>query len=212
MGMGLCCGFCCLPIGIAAITTGILAIKEIDASEGTKTGRGHATAGIMLGAFSIVPFVLVIVFMTLLRSSSPPVDATEVSNPEAMVRVIVWNDTKANPLPDRSEIWFRGHGPWWLQRDTISGGDTKDLGRRRIGQKFTGNEGVVLYPEGRQTNAEGMETGGIYIPLMMTSEMNSEGSVRDSIVITIRDDEIEIMGEPLREATGSVSMTVKRVR
>ena len=31
---------------------------------------------------------------------------------EAMVRVMVFDDTEELPLPTKAEIWFRGHGSW----------------------------------------------------------------------------------------------------
>jgi hypothetical protein len=64
-------------------------------------------------------------------------------------------------------------------------------------------DALHLYPTGR---------GGqkIVVPVKMTKEMNPDGSERDSITITITDDEIEVLGFPMKEATGKVEMKVRR--
>jgi hypothetical protein len=116
-----------------------------------------------------------------------------------MVRVQVWDETDRNPLPEKSELWFRGHGSWWLKPATKFGSAAEDLGRRKTGQKDT----IALYPDGRN----GQE---IFIPFSVTTEMNPSGSTRDSIIITIGDDEIEIVGLPVKAATGDATMKVKR--
>lgn len=118
---------------------------------------------------------------------------------EVVVRVQVWDDTDTNPIHDKCEIWFRGHGSWWLKDATKSGAAAANVGRRKVGQR----DKLVLYPDGR----DGQE---VSIPLTMTSEMNPDGSVRDSIMITIGDDEIEIVGLPIKAATGDTTMKVKR--
>ena len=56
----LCCGL----IGIASIIMGSSAKKEIDASNGSLTGRGMAQAGFILGIIAVIWFVLAIVLFT----------------------------------------------------------------------------------------------------------------------------------------------------
>lgn len=54
----VCCG---LLAGIPALVLGSMAKKEIDASGGAQTGRGMATAGVVLGIIAIVVSVLSII-------------------------------------------------------------------------------------------------------------------------------------------------------
>lgn len=55
---------------IGAIPLGIHARRQIDQSNGRKTGRGFATAGIWLGALGLVATVVVIV-LVVIASSAP---------------------------------------------------------------------------------------------------------------------------------------------
>ena len=131
-----------------------------------------------------------------------PQDSTgnaTLANAEVMVRVQVYDDTDSKPLHDKAEIWFRGHGSWWLKPETKFGAAAKNLGRRKVGEK----DSIALYPDSR----DGQE---IRIPFSMTAEMNPNGSARDSIIITIGDNEIEIVGLPVEAATGDTTMKVKR--
>ena len=131
-------------------------------------------------------------------------DVSTTSHPrDAMVRVMVWDDTANKPLHAKAELWFRGHGSFWLKKETKFGAAAEDLGRRQVGIKFDGDDSIQFYPEGR----DGQK---INIPLMMTRKMNPEGSTRDSIMITISDDEIEILGLPLKAAIGNATMKVQR--
>lgn len=118
---------------------------------------------------------------------------------DAVVRVMVINDTKSIPIANKSEIWFRGHGSWWLKRATEFGSDAKKLGRRNIGSKDT----LVVYPDGRN----GKEFS---VPFMMTAEMNPEGSVRDSILIEILDTRVKASGLPIKAATGKSELIFQR--
>lgn len=54
---------CCIPFGsIAAIVTGVMAIKQIDESRGAQGGRELAVAGIVLGALSMLSgFVMTLI-------------------------------------------------------------------------------------------------------------------------------------------------------
>lgn len=115
------------------------------------------------------------------------------------LRVMVFNDTEKNPIPPKSEIWFRGHGSWWLHKEVASGAAAKDLGKRRVGEL----DHLFLYPDGRDSKE-------IKIPVIMTKDMNPEGSVRDSLTIAISDDSIEIGGFPLKAATGETRQILDR--
>lgn len=132
----------------------------------------------------------------------PPKEAEEV-----MVRATFWDDTKTRPINDKSEIWFRGYGSWWLKPSTKFGGDVKELGKRKIGEKLTGDNTIVLYPDGRQTDETGKERGQrIDIPI----KMFRSGEAYTTIEIGIGDKEIEISGFPVKEAIGKATYKVKR--
>lgn len=120
----------------------------------------------------------------------------ELGTPPRMVQVSVVDDTEKNPLTERAELWVRGHGSWWL---TKYGSDVKNLGDRR----FSARDPMMFYPDGR----DGRE---IAIPYERTTEMRREGSVRGTIVITIRDDEVVVSGPPIEAETGEPSFTVER--
>lgn len=51
------CG--CFVFSIAAIVLGVLGRKEVDGSGGAKKGRGMATAGLILGAVSLVLAIVI---------------------------------------------------------------------------------------------------------------------------------------------------------
>jgi hypothetical protein len=46
-------GFCCGLLGIVGIILGVVAKKEIDASNGALSGRGMAQAGLVLGIIAL---------------------------------------------------------------------------------------------------------------------------------------------------------------
>ncbi|MFT4299847.1 MAG: DUF4190 domain-containing protein [Aeromicrobium sp.] len=53
--LGLVAFFCCGFItGIPAIILGLLAKKDIEASQGTQTGKGMAIAGLVLGILAVL--------------------------------------------------------------------------------------------------------------------------------------------------------------
>lgn len=137
------------------------------------------------------------------EQDSPLNVRTEAVDGTAMVRVSVWDDTEAKPLHDRAEIWFRGHGSWFLKQAVKFGGGTRDLGRRQIGVIHSGDESIQLYPAGR----DGEE---VSIPLKMTQGMNPDGSARDMITVSIEDQQIKVVGLPVEEATGKSELTFKR--
>jgi hypothetical protein len=109
----------------------------------------------------------------------------------AKVRVIVYDDTDRNPLPKRSELWFRGHGSWWIEQQTQHGGGTETFGPVQTGTEHS----FSLYPDERQ----GRE---IVVRFKMTTGMNSAGSVRDAISISITDAEVVVSGLPIKAASG----------
>lgn len=113
-----------------------------------------------------------------------------------MVRVSVWDDTENSSIHRRAEIWFRGHGSWWIGDPLIRyGGTTEELGRRPSGVKHE----LIFYPDGR----DGKE---IKIPYMLTEDMNPDGSHRDTITISIQDTKIVAEGLPIRAANGEYSI------
>ena len=56
---------------VAAVVTGYKAKKEINASNGTITGGGMATAGLILGWIQIGLFIIAVLVITLLAVSAP---------------------------------------------------------------------------------------------------------------------------------------------
>jgi hypothetical protein len=86
-----------------------------------------------------------------------------------------------------------------LKAATKYGSDGRDVGRRKIGQ-----------PDQLTLRADGPNGKSIVIPFAMTEEMNPAGSPRDAIDISISDAEVEVIGLPLKAATGNVEMKVKR--
>ena len=66
--------------GIPALVMGVLARKRIDASSGTRTGRGMATTGIVLGGLSIL---LTVAALGFLMSGRGPAKAGGTSSASA---------------------------------------------------------------------------------------------------------------------------------
>lgn len=58
--------FICSLLGlwVAGIPIGIHARREIDSSEGRKTGRGFATAGIVIGTIHVIAGTFIIIALT----------------------------------------------------------------------------------------------------------------------------------------------------
>ena len=153
---------------------------------------------------------LVTYFATLIDSSS----ATKISQPspaapqpslpqapsEYMVRVSIFDRTEDNPVHPKAEIWFRGHGSWWLKREIKYGVTVKNLGRRPVGK----NHELIFYPEGRDDGPE------IKIPYLLTTEMNLNGSDRDRIDIEIFDSKCLAFGLPIKAATGDFEIKYSR--
>ena len=116
-----------------------------------------------------------------------------------MVRVAVNDDTEKNPVHSKAEIWFRGHGSWWLKRELKYGGTVKNLGTRPSGTKQT----LIIYPESR----EGRE---LKVPYIMTDEMNPKGNSRDMISVDISDTGVTVHGLPIKAASGKFEIKYKR--
>lgn len=116
-----------------------------------------------------------------------------------MVRVAVNDDTQRKPVHPKAEIWFRGHGSWWLKRELKYGGTVKNLGSRPSGAQQT----LIIYPESR----DGKE---LKVPYMMTDKMNPKGSPRDMISVDISDTEITVHGLPIKAASGKFELKYKR--
>ena len=160
-------------------------------------------------------FVLLIAFFSLRSdpripkhnkpSSTPYVPEPISESPtEASLAVMVFNDTDKRPLPSKAEIWFRGHGSWWVQ----GGSDRQTLGPRPIGKTLTGDDTVVIYPNGRQADDTGQR---IDVPIKLTTDMNPDGSTRDALMIEFTDDAVTVRGLPVKAATGETSKTFKRM-
>ncbi len=132
-------------------------------------------------------------------SSSEPKDVSKGSGQPIMVRVSVNDDTQKKSVHAKAEIWFRGHGSWWLKPELKYGSTVKNLGTRPSGSQQT----LIIYPESRN----GTE---LKVPYMMTDEMNPKGSPRDMISVDISDTEIKVHGLPIKAATGKFEIKYKR--
>ena len=152
--------------------------------------------------------------LTVNTPPNPPANSldqtkTDVSKPvssQAKVRVHFYNETKNRPLDRKSEIWFRLHGPWWLS--TVNGSDFKVFGPRPTNVKLEKDETLVLYPDGRGKDDTGQR---IDVPIMLTDDMNPEGSHRDAVTIEINDEKVVMSGLPIKAATGSFEFVVPRL-
>lgn len=63
MILGIVGLLCCGVLGVVALILGVIAKREINESNGTQTGGGQATAGIVLGVISIAFLVLNVVLL-----------------------------------------------------------------------------------------------------------------------------------------------------
>ena len=152
------------------------------------------------------------------RARRPSVPRNPIKRPapkpepptEAMVRVAVYDDTKFPPIPARAEIWFRGHGTWWIKQDLRGGIAVKKLGTRPIGELCEGDAGLVIYPNGREGIGDILAATEIKVPLKMTADMNPAGSVRDTIHITIGSEQVKVSGLPIEAATGEGTLRFDR--
>lgn len=131
---------------------------------------------------------------------SPKAEAKPKGNGKPYtVRVAVNDDTQRNPVNAKAEIWFQGHGSWWLKPELKFGVASKNLGTRPSGTE----QNLIIYPDSR----DGKE---FKIPYMMTDEMNPNGSPRDMISVDISDTEIIAFGLPIKAATGRLELKYKR--
>jgi len=145
----------------------------------------------------ITSILLLIIIITGFAPSNNNIVKSATKN--IMVRVAVYDDTKNNPVNEKAEIWFKGYGSWWLKPELEFGSTVEKLGEKPSGIQQT----LYFYPESR----DGKE---IRIPYKMTNEMNPDGSVRDTINISIEDEEIVVDGLPIKEATGDFEVKYKR--
>ena len=116
----LICGICFLifPAAVAAIILGHLSLSDIKKSAGRLTGRGLATAGLVLGYFGVlglIPFILIIAAIAIPNLLRARIAANEASA-AASLRVI---DTAALSY---SEKYSNGFPPSLLAMDGVDAG------------------------------------------------------------------------------------------
>lgn len=132
-------------------------------------------------------------------------EATVVAEPAeettATVRIAVYDYTENNPLREKSEVWIRGLGSWWLWQDPGMefGGSVKDVDRREIGREYA----MFIYPDGRS----GTELG---VDFTITEEMCPDACARDMIVVEIFDNEVTAHGYPIEAANGTLTVEMSR--
>ncbi len=160
--------------------------------------RGSALAkygGGFLVAF--IAFGLTIGFLSRFRSESSeptpeestPQQATP-SNSEIAVRVSAWVHPESRELlSSDAEIWLQGHGSLWISRDPV-----KILGKRPLGQ----TENLHIYPDGRNGKQ-------IVVPIKMTADMCPQGCDQDTILITITDDSVAVVGNAVKNRSVTFS-------
>ena len=130
-------------------------------------------------------------------AQKPPAQAEPKT---AMVRIMVDDGTDLNPLPERSNLWFRGVGSWWIKRHVRRGGvGGGDFARVPVGTE----DHFAIYPDGE----DGVE---INVPFKMTAKMNPDGSARDTIHVTITDHSVTVLGLPIKAATGEIELSFDR--
>lgn len=66
-------------------------------------------------------------FLLIISSMLLSVITPSAEEQGIMVRVAVSDYTENNPVDDRAELWFRGHGSWWLKDELEFGGTVKNL-------------------------------------------------------------------------------------
>lgn len=59
---GCCCGLLGIPLSIAAVVMGLVAMNQINASGGMQGGRGLAIAGLVCGGVAIAMDIISVVF------------------------------------------------------------------------------------------------------------------------------------------------------
>ena len=59
---GCCCGLLGIPLSIAAVVMGLVAMNQINATGGQQRGRGMAIAGLVCGGIAIAMDVVSVVF------------------------------------------------------------------------------------------------------------------------------------------------------
>jgi len=110
--------------------------------------------------------------------------SSEPNGPEFAVRVEVLVDPESDPLPRDAEIWIKDQGSWpWR----FASRDFKNLRTHPPGQSAY----LYISPDG----PEGKE---IVVPITMTADMCPQGCWRDQIVISISDDSVKVVGNPIR--------------
>ena len=116
----LICGICFLifPAAVAAIILGHLSLSDIKKSAGRLTGRGLATAGLVLGYFGavgLIPFILIIAAIAIPNLLRARIQANEISA-QASLRVL---DTAALSY---SERYSNGFPPSLVAMDGVNTG------------------------------------------------------------------------------------------
>ena len=141
-------------------------------SEAAKSRRHLIICAIIFGGCVVVAIVGMVGIMMLMfladavnedepaREEVAQEEKEEVTGPrktkKVRIRVNVFDQTEEKPIPGRAEIWFRGHGSWFFRPDIEFGfSASKLLDYRETDMVHTGDDGLVIYPDGRQTDSSG---------------------------------------------------------
>ncbi len=113
-----------LDLWIAAIPLGIHARRQIDQSGGRKTGRGFATAGIVIGVIGMVASVILVI--AIIEASKPASHEAAATTPSAPIASEgtkpLWKPSDPNKAPSETELSNAGIEPGYGYGGEADGG------------------------------------------------------------------------------------------
>ena len=139
---------------------------------------------------------LAIILFLVVVGCSPEPESLPTEGPtapsEITVRVKLWDKTTRTFAGVRAEIWMQGHGPWFFDLSLGDIGYVNDLGKKPVNVE----QELYIYPDGRN----GTE---IVYAFLLTPEMCPDGCDRDSILVSIYDDRVDVISAAGVEGTSS---------
>lgn len=105
------------------------------------------------------------------------VEPDESAADSVLLRMAVIDETSGG-VPDDFEVWIRGTGSWFFAQDSV----TEEAGPFAVAEPAS----FFIYPQGRDSTE-------IEVSVEVSEEV-IPGSTRDTIFITVFDDELEVSG------------------
>lgn len=105
------------------------------------------------------------------------VEPAEAGADSVLLRMAVIDETSGG-VPEDFEVWIRGTGSWFFSQDSIQ----EDAGPFPVAEPAS----FFIYPQGRDSTE-------IEVSVEISEDV-IPGSTRDTIFITVFDDEVEISG------------------